>query len=75
MRERLEQRLEELKAEFECGQKVLADLDERRANVRDTLLRISGAVQSLEEILRGEAEDNADVRGADATAATRPAAA
>ena len=51
MRERLEQRLQNLTAEFESGQKVLADLEARQANVRDTLLRISGAITVLKEEL------------------------
>jgi predicted nuclease with TOPRIM domain len=51
MREQLEQRLTQLKAEFEEGQKMLADLEARQTNLRSTLLRISGAVQVLEELL------------------------
>jgi ABC-type transporter Mla subunit MlaD len=51
VRERLEQRLAQLKAEFEQGQKMLADLETQQANLRSTLLRISGAVQVLEELL------------------------
>ncbi len=51
MQEQLEQRLKELKPEFEIGQKTLADLDARQANLRETLLRISGAIQVLEEEL------------------------
>ena len=51
MREQLEQRLTELKAEFEAGQKMLADLEAKQANLRDSLLRISGAIQVLEEEL------------------------
>ncbi len=39
MRDQLEQRLKELKAEFEAGQKMMADLETKRANLRDTLLR------------------------------------
>ncbi|MBH8556054.1 hypothetical protein I8751_27695 [Nostocaceae cyanobacterium CENA357] len=31
------------------GQKVMADLETKQANLRDTLLRISGAIQILEE--------------------------
>lgn len=52
MREQLKQRLASLKAEFEAGQKALADLESRAADVRNTLLRISGAIQVLEEELR-----------------------
>ena len=51
MREQLEQRLEELRAEFEAGQQQLADLEARAASLRETLLRISGAIQVLEEEL------------------------
>lgn len=49
MIEQLEKRLEQLKAEFASGQKVMADLEAKQANLRDTLLRISGAIQILEE--------------------------
>jgi chromosome segregation ATPase len=51
MIEQIEQRLKELKAEFEQGQKMLAELETRQANVKGTLLRISGAIQALEELL------------------------
>jgi len=51
MQERVEKRLKELKSEFDAGQKMLADLDTKQANLRGTLLRISGAIQVLEEIL------------------------
>lgn len=32
---------------------MLADLDERRVEIRDTLLRISGAIQVLKELGAG----------------------
>ena len=51
MRENLERRLQQLKAEFEAGQKMLADLETRQTTLRETLLRISGAIQVLEEEL------------------------
>ena len=51
MRERLEGRLKELQAEYEAGQKMLADLEAQQTNLRNTLLRISGAIQVLEEEL------------------------
>jgi hypothetical protein len=54
MREQLEKRLDELKAEYDQGEKMLSDLDARREQVRKTLLRISGAVQILEELLKEE---------------------
>lgn len=51
MKEQIEQRLKELKAEFDSGQKMLADLETQQANLKTTLLRISGAIQVLEELL------------------------
>lgn len=54
MREQLEKRLDKLKAEYDQGEKMLSDLDARREQVRQTLLRISGALQVLEELLKEE---------------------
>ena len=54
MEERLEQRLLDLKAEFEAGREVMAELDAKQANIKSPLLRISGAIQVLEELLRAE---------------------
>ncbi len=55
MKQQLEQRLQQLKTEYESGQKVLADLETRKTEVQQTLLRIQGAIQVLEEEL---AKDN-----------------
>jgi hypothetical protein len=51
MRERLEKRLAELRGELEQGERMVADLQARQNQLRETLLRISGAVQVLEEEL------------------------
>lgn len=48
----MQERLAELRAEFEKGQQQLHLLDQQRAELRDTLLRISGAIQVLEELLK-----------------------
>lgn len=55
LRQQLEQRLQTLKAELASGDQVLQDLDTqfsqletKRTRVRDTLLRITGAIQVLE---------------------------
>lgn len=59
MKEQLQQRLQSLKGEFESGQKMLADLESQQVKVRETLLRISGAIQVLEEELaKGDSESN-----------------
>lgn len=52
MRERLQARLEELKAEYGKGQTTLEELEAKISSVRTTMLRISGAIQVLEEELR-----------------------
>ena len=46
----LERRLEELHRELSSGEAQLLDLDRRRTGIRETLLRISGAIQVLEEL-------------------------
>lgn len=56
MRQQLEQRLATLKEEFQAGQTMLAELETKRENLNATLLRISGAIQVLEEELAREAE-------------------
>jgi hypothetical protein len=52
MKEQLQKRLEELKREFEVGQNKLRELESEEVNLRQTLLRISGAIQVLDEELK-----------------------
>jgi len=65
MKAQLEQRLVELRAEYESGQKILKDieiklveLENRKKNLNETLLRISGAVELLEEVLGEESKSS-----------------
>lgn len=51
MEAQLRMRLEELKREFEAGGARLRELEAEQARVRETMLRISGAIQVLEEAL------------------------
>jgi hypothetical protein len=50
----MQRRLAELRSEYESGQSMLADLEARHAALRQTLLRINGAIQVLEELLSAE---------------------
>jgi hypothetical protein len=50
MDERLHARLEELRAEYRKGSDTLVSLKHQTTTVRATLLRISGAIQVLEEL-------------------------
>jgi hypothetical protein len=58
MKEKLEQRLNELRKEYESGKQLmenielkLSELERRKTNLGETLLRISGAIDLLEELL------------------------
>lgn len=52
MKEKLENRLIELKSEFDSGQKMMAELEKKRSELETTMLRISGAIQVIEELLK-----------------------
>ena len=54
-------RLEELRKELEKGRQRLESLDRERQEVRDTMLRISGAIQVLEELRTQEAAPSPQV--------------
>jgi chromosome segregation ATPase len=55
MREQLERRLAQLQAERQAGEKLMAELAAKQAELQGTLLRISGAIQVLQEMLAPEA--------------------
>jgi len=59
MRGQLLRRLEELKREFTEGRKRATELEQQQAMLHQTLLRISGAIQVLEEELKAESQDTA----------------
>lgn len=67
MREQIEQRLRALQQERERGTAMLAELDQQRTNLHQTVLRIEGAIQLCQELLNtasdaGEVETNGDNR-------------
>ncbi|WP_327396853.1 hypothetical protein [Streptomyces phaeochromogenes] len=74
MRAEIEKRVSELETEYRDGQRMLADLEAKQADLQQTVLRISGALQVLNELLAAE---NASQAGdADPTppgAASQPA--
>jgi len=51
-----QQRLNELRTELAKGEQQLERLDRERSGVRDTILRIQGAIQVLEELAVAESE-------------------
>ncbi|MFY1637200.1 hypothetical protein ACN27F_28670 [Solwaraspora sp. WMMB335] len=72
MRERLEKRVSELETELHAGQQMLAELEAKRADIQQTLLRITGAIQVLNELLA--AEPRTGPVAADGTGPASPAA-
>lgn len=55
MENQVKERLTQLKSEFEKGQRRLQELENETTNLKQTLLRISGAIQVLEELQSEEA--------------------
>ena len=53
--DKLTQRLEELRKEYQEGEKIKQELSQKLNNIDTTLLRISGAMQVLEELKPAEA--------------------
>jgi hypothetical protein len=66
MREEIQARLDALKKELETGQAELHRVEMQRTYLHETVLRISGAVQVLEELL--EVEQHAGPTGAASSA-------
>lgn len=60
----MEQRLQELRAEQERGLRQMAQLDRQRQELQHTLLRINGAIQVLDELLKLEREKTSGDGGA-----------
>ncbi len=54
MREQMQARLEMLRKELEKGQVELQKVESQRKYLHETMLRISGAIQMLEELLGEE---------------------
>ena len=53
--------MRELRAEFDSGQRVLGELEAKQADVKNTMLRISGAIQILEELMKTPSNSESSV--------------
>lgn len=60
MQEQLKQRLEELKKEYETGQARLRELEAETNHVGETMLRISGAIQVIQEMLNSNEQEKGE---------------
>ena len=63
MRERIEARRAQLQTEYDRGQAMLQQMDRERAQLEQTLLRIAGALQILNELAAEEVEEGGDDGG------------
>lgn len=75
MSDQMRARLAELRAEYETGQKRLQELMAQEVTVRETMLRISGAIQVLQELIGESPPEPADATDPPAAAPAAPAAA
>ncbi|QGY44862.1 hypothetical protein GM418_14650 [Maribellus comscasis] len=58
MNKEIEARLKELKEEYKKGQERLIVLEQETTNLSNTMLRISGAIQVLEELIGSDVSVN-----------------
>ena len=70
MQKQIQARLKVLRGELETGQMELEKVERQRTQLRETLLRISGAIQVLEELL-GDGQFTEQQNGA-GTSETQP---
>ena len=61
MESKLKVRLTELKEEYRKGQAQLMALNQETTNLSNTLLRISGAIQVLEELIGDNSAGNSGI--------------
>ena len=61
MKDKLIKRLEELKEEYDSGKKILMELNSKESELQQNMLRISGAIQVLEEELKKEQDEGENV--------------
>jgi hypothetical protein len=65
MESKLKLRLTELKEEYRRGQAQLMALNQETTNLSNTMLRISGAIQVLEELIGDKASANPSIVNSD----------
>ena len=54
MTEKLRERLDRLREEYATGMKTMAEIEKKQEELRAVLLRISGAIQVIEELLASD---------------------
>jgi len=74
MRELVQARLAELQREYEQGRARLRELERQKRHLEDQLLRISGAIQVLEEVLTHSSGSEGNGHGAEPAPAIAEAA-
>lgn len=54
MKDKLQLRLKALQEEYQKGQERLNELEQESSNIQSTMLRISGAIQVLQELMESD---------------------
>jgi hypothetical protein len=70
MRKRIESRLTILKQEYEKGRVEIENLDKQRAYLQEIMLRLSGAILVLEELLADNETSTLQTSNSDQTSAS-----
>lgn len=73
MRDLIDIRLSELRAELEAGHRAQVELDARQEELRRMTLRISGAIQVLGELTTAHEQRESEHRAARGDSANAPA--
>ena len=58
MQDKLQLRLKALQEEYQKGQERLNELEQESSNIQSTMLRISGAIQVLQELMDDDGNKN-----------------
>ena len=66
----MKERIETLRGELQKGRQRMELLDRERQELRDTMLRIAGAIQVLEELSAQQAQQSVHAPQAELAAAT-----
>lgn len=72
LKNKCEERLKTLRSEYEAGQKMLSELDQKRQKLAETVTRIEGAMQILQELIAEEEQAQSNGKGEGARPAQSP---
>lgn len=72
MKDEAKKRLEELRLEYQAGARRMEQLELEKSELRSTMLRISGAIQVLEELILQPSKEEPTVGASEEDDAPKP---